>query len=371
MTNNRGHQARRIESLRAVFKYSNPAPFFGVIWQSFAIGLFAFFAGAPVGGFGDFVAKLIAVMVCTGFVAIGSWLIYQPSKFELHFEAGQLLWREFRLLGNPKTQPIEAQYVGSLFTTQQKADTDGDLWNRLQLNTHDNRPLFIFPTLPSKDTKRLQHAVETLLARARSAPHVENTQESFASLLPSEIPSKNWRWSTPVFGVSLAISLVSAVFFNSNSVPSENVPPRAPSADAFERLRAAIPKDAPCATRRYCLVVMVAPWCSSSNNSEHFIQTLGRRFAQGDLGIQVIVGDAEPQSASRYARRFGNFGLAEPEGNLNRLLGDWRYPAWWLIEDQHTILAYWSGGFRTHGVPADEAINDFFDNYLRYPLSKL
>jgi hypothetical protein len=378
---NLGMSTHSFYSARPFFKYSNAAPFFGLIWLSFAIGLFAFFAGAPVGSPGDLLAKIVAVTVCTGFVAVGSWLVYQPSKFELHFESGHLLWQELRLLGSRSTQRINAQLVGDLFTTQQTKDNNHVRWNRLQLSTQDGRPLFIFPTLPLTDTERLQKAVETLLERAGSGKGSENTEPAsrhsrhthaaFSSLAAPKIASKNWSWSTPVFVVSLAIGLVGAALFDSESLPPDNVPPRAPATHAFERLRQTIPESAPCATRRYCLLVMVAPWCSSSNNSEYFIQTLGKRFAQGSLGIQVIVGDDEQQSASSYARRFGNIGLAEPEGDLNRLLGDWRYPAWWLVEDRQTILAYWRGGFSTHGVPADEAIADFFDNYLRYPLPKL
>jgi len=367
-------------SSRVFFKYANSAPSFGLIFLTFAIGLFAFFAGAPVSSASDLLGKIIAVTVCTGFVAVGSWLVYQPTKFELHFTSGQLLWCEFRLMGSPSTQPIDAQLIRNHFTTQEKRDFYNARWNRLQLNSQDNRPLFIFPTLPSKDTERLQTVIETLLKKPGSgrdtnkaettSSHPGHPPAPYSALASPQIASKNWSWNTPVFLVSLAIGLVAASLFHSRSLPPDNVPPREPAAHAFEQLREAIPDHAPCATRSYCLVVMVAPWCSSSKNSEYLIQTLRRHFAQGDLGIQVIVGDTDPPSASSYARQFGDIGLADPDGELNRLLGDWRYPTWWLIEDRQKILAYWGGGLRTHGVPTEEAIDDFFDNYLRYPLSR-
>ena len=342
-------------------------PFFGVVWLVLVAGFEIFFLIAPASG-AEVGAKSFVLLMGAAFVYVGVWLVRKPSRYEVCYEDRDVLIRLVPLFGDCTERRIRADQIRQV-DIDISENSEGVVHHRVLIGTTDGAVHDLLPTLSPDRARQAQRIINGLIGRAQRGGDLPRQASFDAGAADSVVERVEWGRQWNAFGaVMVGLVCCSIAVYSAQSGEDQSVPGHAPDLEAYSRLEE-INQDpgAPCFEKRFCLVVAVASWCSASQRSEPAIASLRRRFEGSDVGVLIAVSDDDASTAERYAKRFGSSAIVDPGGSLGRLLGDWRFPSWWVVEDNSAVRAYWRGGYVANGAADNEVQADFFANYLKVP----
>lgn len=89
----------------------------------------------------------------------------------------------------------------------------------------------------------------------------------------------------------------------------------------------------PCAGRRRCVVVVVAPWCGACKVGLPMMKELAERWSGvSSIGFKAIVGLAPKAQCEKMAEELGGQTFLDPMGRLMRTMGESTVPHWFVVD---------------------------------------
>lgn len=102
---------------------------------------------------------------------------------------------------------------------------------------------------------------------------------------------------------------------------------------AFQRLRdpASLNGDT-CGSKKFCLVVYLAPWCPHCKSSLSHTQALLQKSRFGDTGVRVVVGMSQGGDSQAMARRIATNVALDDEEVVAKKLAIHAVPAYVVLD---------------------------------------
>jgi hypothetical protein len=148
----------------ALFSENSVVPYFGAIWLALVTGFEIFFLLAPAYG-GELFAKAFVLLLGSGFLYIGVWLIQRPSRYEIHYEDRHVVIRLVPLFGEGKEHRIRADQITGV-TIDVSENSEGTEHHRVFIATSQG---IIHDLLPSFTANRAEQA-RSVLAGLKANP---------------------------------------------------------------------------------------------------------------------------------------------------------------------------------------------------------
>lgn len=135
-----------------------------------------------------------------------------------------------------------------------------------------------------------------------------------------------------MYKLALALALAAAFFFWKQHTENTR------RAAAFEA--ASVNQADPCAGKKFCATIYVAPWCPACKAElPRFRRYLDNARTQKDYGLKIVVGRGQnPGDNEAMARQLGAGAVVDNNHQIFRQLQVTKFPSFYILDSENSVI---------------------------------
>jgi thiol-disulfide isomerase/thioredoxin len=112
------------------------------------------------------------------------------------------------------------------------------------------------------------------------------------------------------------------------------------NARAIAYTAAAAKQSDPCAGKKFCATIYVAPWCPACKAElPRFRNYLSKAHLNRDYGLKIVVGRGQkPEDNEAMARQLGAGAVVDPDGKIFNDLRVQQFPSFFILDGEKSVV---------------------------------